>query len=298
MSTWIVCPRCHYSQMPAERCRRCGQDLSQSQPAPVPSAATEPPVPPTRRKAPWIAALLVAGLAAGVYWLARSDRPATTGAPEATPLPTAEALDLAGRWQGSVSKTVGGNPPRPALKEVSIESDRQGGILAARVVFTDPGRGGAGAGYRVASDGPARLAAAAAAVAAQPRGASLAFDFLELPGWVPARPRLWRAIEGSGPGVGPAQYLLVESLETDYLVQAGVNESGFLSYAFFSSAYAPARGADVLSSAIHPEPAASLRGFQNLVWDLSGAADFLKLQLPVTISGPEGGHPDRLTLTR
>jgi hypothetical protein len=212
--------------------------------------------------------------------------------------PTAGTLDLAGRWRGSVSKTIGGNPPRPALKEVTIESDRQGLILAARVVFTDPGRGGAGAGYRVASDGGARLEAAAAALAAEPRGATLTLDFLDLPGWVPSRPRLWKGIESSAPGTGASRYLLVESLETDYLLQAGFNESGFLSYAFFSSAWAPPRGADALSTVIHPEPGASLRGFQNLVWDLSGAADFLKLQVPVTVSGIESDIPDRLTLTR
>ncbi len=283
--------------MPAERCRRCGEDLTLAQPPPAQSAG-EAKAAPSPRRAAWIAALLAAGLAAALFWLARPDRPAQTAAPGATPLPTAAALDLTGRWQGSLSKTVGGNPTRPALKEIVIESDREGVILAARVVFTDPGRGGAGAGYRVASDGEARLGAASAAVAAQPRGAAIAFDFLELPGWVPQRPRLWKAIEGSEPGIEPARYLLVESLETDYLVQAGVNESGFLSYAFFSSAYAPERGADVLSSAIHPEPRASLRGFQNLVWDLSGAADFLRLQLSVTISGPESDTPDRVTLTR
>ena len=120
-------------------------------------------------------------------------------------------------------------------------------------------------------------------------------EFVKLPGWIPERDRMWRALEGAGPN---PHYLLVESLETDYVVQAGINETGFLSYAFFSPAYAPGRGEDVLSRVIHPEPGASLSGFRDLVWDLSGAADFLTLQLPVTLSGPEGGAADTVTLTR
>ena len=293
---WLVCPRCHFSQMPAERCRRCGEVL---QSATAPSG----PAPPSggktllTRNARWLAAAAVL-IVAALLWLGRSGgRPEPAG-PPATPVPTAGPLDLSGRWHAQLSKTIGANPPRPVLKEISIETGRDGGILAARVVFTDPGRGGAGAGYRIAPDGRERLAAAAAALRAEPKGAALPIDFLKPPGWVPERERLWKAIEGAAQGAETAHYLLVESLETDYLIQAGINESGFLSYAFFSPEYAPKRGEDVLSRVIHPDPGASLRGFQNLIWDLSGAADFLKLQLPVTLSGPEGGAPDALTLTR
>ncbi|MGH9369672.1 MAG: hypothetical protein ACRD3M_18625 [Thermoanaerobaculia bacterium] len=294
---WVVCPRCRFRQMTTERCQRCGETLA---PPAAPSEATPTPPPgrATSRNARWLAALAGAAMLLVFLWLGRSGRPPASVARKAAPVPTAGPLDLSGRWQAQLSKMAGANPPHPVLKEIWIESSLDGGILAARVVFTDPGRGGAGAGYRIVSDGARRLAEAAPSFATEPKGAPLPTDFLQLPGWVPERARLWRALEGAGGGGEPARYLLVESLETDYLVQAGINESGFLSYAFFSPAYAPARGSDVLSRIIHPEPGASLRGFQNLVWDLSGAADFLELRLPVTISGPEGGAPDRITLTR
>jgi len=86
-------------------------------------------------------------------------------------------------------------------------------------------------------------------------------------------------------------------VEDDYLVQAGINESGFLSYVFFSKAYASDRGLDALSRVIHPEPGSSLRGFHDLVWDFSGSADFLALQVNATLSGPDGSLA-KLTLTR
>jgi hypothetical protein len=298
MSEWVVCRRCHFSQVPAERCRRCGEVLGTvSTPAPdaLQAGAAETLRSRSRKR---LAAAVGVALLLALLWATRADRrPESTG-PQATPVPTAGAIDLSGRWHAQFSKMIGKTPPRPVLKEIAIESGRDGGILAALVVFTDPGRGGAGAGYRTSSDGARRLAEAAAALAANPKGAALTMDFLELPGWIPERGRLWRALEGTGPGAEPAHYLLVESLETDYVIQAGINESGFLSYAFFSPAYAPARGEDVLSRVIHPEPGASLRGFRDLVWDLSGAANFLTLELPVTVSGPEGGEPDSVTLTR
>lgn len=294
----VVCTRCRFSQMPAERCGRCGEALQ------PPTSSPEEPGPPQAKKPPLslragpLAALGAAVILGTLLWIGRSGKGPEAAAPAPTAGPTAGPLDLSGRWRGQLSKVIGANPPRPILKEISIESGREGGIFGARVVFTDPGRGGAGAGYRIAPDGPRRLAAAAAALDAEPKGAPVSIDFLQLPGWVPERARLWRALEGAGRGAGPAHYVLIESLESDYLIQAGINESGFLSYAFFSPAYAPRRGEDVLSRVIHPGADASLRGFQNLVWDLSGAADFLKLQLPVTLSGPEGATPDTITLTR
>jgi len=258
--------------------------------------ATEPPQP--RRRTGLAAAAVGVALLLVFLWLARAGRSSSPVRPAATPAPTAGALDLSGRWHGQVSKTIGTNPPRPVLKEISIETGRDGAILAASVVFTDPGRGGAGAGYLSSSDGAARLAPAASGIAAEPKGAALSLDFLRMPGWVPDRARLWKALEGTNRGTAPPHYLLLESLETDYLIQAGINESGFLSYVFFSPEYASGRGQDVLSRVIHPEPGASLRGFHNLIWDLSGSANFLTLQLPVTISGPEGGEPDALMLAR
>jgi hypothetical protein len=301
MPSWVVCPRCHFSQTPSERCRRCGEILPSAAepPAGAPPQPQAPPGPPPKStKARGIALAAVAAALLLLLWLLRPGRSPEAAGPPPTPLPTAAALDLSGRWQSQYSKVLASAPPRPVLKEISIESGPDGGILAASVVFTDPGRGGAGAAYRTAPDGPRRLAEAAAALAASPRGAALALDFLKLPGWVPARERLWKALEETGRTAAERHYLLVESLESDYLIQAGINQSGFLSFAYFSPAYAPARGLDVLSRVIHPEPGASLKGFRNIVWDLSGAANFLTLELPVTISGPEGGEPDRVTLRR
>ncbi len=299
MPSWVVCPRCHFSQRPSESCRRCGETLPGAEESPAGDAAERAGA--RRGLAPKARGVALAAGAAALlllFWLLRPGPGPEAEGPAPTPVPTAGALDLSGRWQAQYSKVLTSSPPRPVLKEISIESGPNGEILAASVVFTDPGRGGAGAAYRTAPDGPRRLLDAAAALAASPKGAALNLDFLNLPGWVPSRERLWKALEDTGKTASQVHYLLLESLETDYLIQAGINESGFLSVAFFSPAYAPERGQDVLSRVIHPEPGASLRGFQNLVWDLSGAADFLTLQLPVTVSGPEGGEPDQVTLTR
>jgi hypothetical protein len=114
---------------------------------------------------------------------------------------------------------------------------------------------------------------------------------------MPRRDRLWRAVEGQRAAAEQTTYLLLEALDADYLIQAGVNASGFLSYLFLSPEYASGRGADALSKAIHPGPDSSLRGFRNVVWDLSGAADFVSLQVPATIGQPAGSQ-DRLVLKR
>lgn len=292
-----VCPRCHFRQPPAERCRRCGDALAAAF-SPDGSAEVAAARAAASHRRRWAGVVAGAVLVAAAVWFSRSAHAPESGGPPPTPPPTPGALDLSGRWHAQISKMVGGSSPRPVLREISIESGPDGGILAARVVFTDPGRGGAGAGYRNAPDGARRLAEATAALAADPKGAALSIDFLELPGWMAKRPRLWKALEGAGHSAEPAHYVLVESLETDNLVQAGINESGFLSYAFFSGPDVLRRGEDVLSRVIHPEPHASLRGFRSLVWDLTGAADFLTMELPVTISGPQGGAPDSVTLKR
>jgi hypothetical protein len=114
---------------------------------------------------------------------------------------------------------------------------------------------------------------------------------------MPRRERRWRAVEGQRKRAQETTYLLLESLETDYLVQAGVNASGFLSYLYLSPEYAMTRGADALSQVIHPSSTNTLRGFRNVVWDLSGAADFVTLQVNATLSGP-AGSANRLVLTR
>jgi hypothetical protein len=223
------------------------------------------------------------------------------GGPKPAPVETAPvstpALNLAGRWQTEISKTLPGPPPSPVVKNVFIETDSTGAIQAAGVVLTDPARGGVGAGYRVVTDGRRRVEQIAALLTESPGGAALPIDFISYPAWAPNRSRVWRALEGQSRRSGATRYLLLESVEDDYLVQAGINPSGFLSYAFFSPAYATGRGVDALSGVIHPEPGSSLYRFRNLVWDLSGAADFLSMEIHATLSGPEGS-PDRLTLKR
>jgi hypothetical protein len=146
-------------------------------------------------------------------------------------------------------------------------------------------------------DGRRRVDEIAALLAENPQGASLPIDFIPYPAWIPKRARVWRALEGQSRKSANIRYLLLESVEDDYLVQAGINPSGFLSYAFFSPSYASGRGVDSLSGVIHPEPGSSLYRFHNLVWDLSGEADFLSMEVHATLSGPEG-MPDRLTLKR
>ena len=142
-----------------------------------------------------------------------------------------------------------------------------------------------------------RVRELASALIASPAGASLTLDFIPYAPWVPRRDRSWRAVEGLRRTPEETAYLLLESREPDYLIQAGVNATGFLSYLYLSPAYASGRGTDALSKVIHPGPDSSLRGFRNLVWDLSGSADFVTLQVTATISGP-AGSPNRITLRR
>jgi hypothetical protein len=307
---WVTCPACGFTQIPAIQCLKCRARLDRTAaepvpPQPAPSAPSPaPPAPgPPRLSAPSPRLLLGLGaavmglLAVIVVWTAGSGAPeaAPTPAPVATAAPW--AFDLTGRWKGQVATTIRANPPRPALREISLETDRAGAIVGANVTLTDPGHGGAGAGYLTVPDGRRRVRELAEAVAAAPRGAAVSMDFIPLPPWVPRRERLWRAIEGQRRKPDEATYLLVESVEPDYLLQAGVNSSGFLSYIFLSSEYATGRGTDVLSRVIHPDRDSALRGFRNIVWDLSGAADFVTLQITATISEPAGSS-DRLVLRR
>lgn len=305
---WVVCPRCGFTQIPSERCLRCQRILEREELAaaaardPNRVAPQRPPVSPAPpRPNVWLIAapaIVLAVIIAGIFvWRNRAGRAVPQASATVPARRPPAALDLAGRWQAQSAITLPGAAPRPAVTEVSIETDREGQILGARVLLTDPGRGGAGAGYRMTTGARDLLDRIAPLLAEQPKGTALPLDFLPLPPWIPPRPRLWRALEGQHRGGVGVSYLLLESLEDDYLVQAGVNQSGFLSYAFFSPEYAPRRGVDALSGRIHPAPDSSLRGFQNVVWDFSGAADFLKLEIAATLSEPAGA-PARLVLRR
>jgi hypothetical protein len=307
---WVTCPHCGFTQIPSARCLKCHKSLERPSggadrpPAPpeVPAAAPPPGYAQLVKSLPrpflWtIAGLAVAVVAATLIWSRGSSISANTAPdpPPATPEPW--SMDLTGRWQGRAATTIPGDPPRPALREAFIETDRSGTIVAAGAVLTDPGRGGAGAGYLTVPDGRRRVREIAQALAASPRGAGLALDFIPLSPWIPRRDRVWRAVEGQRPRAEDVSYLLVESLEPDYVIQAGINTSGFLSYVFLSREYAGNRGEDALSRVIHPGPESSLRGFRNVVWDMSGAADFVTLQVPVTLSQP-AGTADRIILRR
>jgi hypothetical protein len=305
---WVKCLKCGFSQIPAEKCLRCAEPLPAPRPQPprLSRSARKPTLPvaaappKARRFSP--AQLAAGGVLAfgvlvflGVWFL--SSRPAAAPVAAPPPLtPTPAVLDLSGRWTAEIEKTLPGPPPRPAIKSAYLETTRDGRILAAGVLLTDPGRGGAGAGYRMTADGRRRLDEAVGLLS-NAKAAAIPVDFIPFPPWVPARQRVFRSLEPLAKRKEPVSYLLLESLEDDYLVQAGINETGFLSYVFASPAYGRVRGVDALSRAIHPEPGSSLRGFQNLVWDFSGSADFLKLVVNATVSGPDG-ISDRLRLKR
>jgi hypothetical protein len=242
-----------------------------------------------------VALALVVG---AILWGTRSERPAPPAVPTVSATPEPWTLDLTGRWEAKTATSIPGTPPRPALREAFLETDRSGNIVAAGVTLTDPGHGGAGAGYLTVPNGQERLREIAAATLASPRGAALNLDFIPLAPWVPRRDRLWRVVEGQRRTAEETAYLLLESLEKDYLIQAGVNSTGFLSYVYLAPEYATTtRGADALSRIIHPGSDNSLRGFRNVVWDLSGAADFVDLRVEATLGGP-AGTPDRLVLRR
>jgi hypothetical protein len=301
---WVTCPHCGFTQIPAAQCLKCkkrldrpraGEPATPGGPPPAPAASALSAIP--RQYLLVLAGLALAVITGVLVW---GSRTASTGAVEAAPAVTTPepwTLDLTGRWRGKIATTIPGTPSRPALREMFVETDRAGNIVAAGVTLTDPGRGGAGAGYLTVPDGGRRVRELAAAVAASPGGAALSFDFIPFAPWVPKRDRTWRAVEGQRRNAEETTYLLLESLEPDYLIQAGVNASGFLSYLYLSPAYASGRGTDALSKVIHPGPESSLRGFRNLVWDLSGAADFVGLQVAASISGP-AGSADRILLRR
>ncbi len=299
---WITCPKCGFTQVPSEKCLRCERILERQELAVRRPPRPAPASPSVKPRSPAPAALLAASalllLLAGIlFWKSRASKAERTSL-SAEPAATAfRSLNLAGRWQTQVSETLPGPPARPAVKEAYLETDRDGAILAAGVLLTDPGRGGAGAGYRIVADGRRRLEDILPRLAAAPAGTELAINFIPLPPWMPTRSRLWRALEGQRPRAEDVRYLVLESVEDDYLVQAGINQTGFLSYVFFSPEYASGRGLDTLSAVIHPEPNSSLRGFRNLAWDFSGAADFLRLEVYASLSGPEGVR-NRMTLKR
>ena len=311
---WVTCPHCGFTQIPAARCLKCKKAIDRargSEPAAAPPGGTTTtggagPAAPARL---WgigtiprvyllgFAALALAIITGVLVWGSRAAVTTDLGPPPTSTTPEPWSLDLTGRWQGRLTTTIAGTPSRPALRELFIETDRSGNVIAAGVTLTDPGRGGAGAGYLTVPDGGRRVRDLAAVLIGSPGSAPLTLDFIPYAPWVPQRERTWRAVEGLRRTPDETTYLLLESREPDYLIQAGVNASGFLSYLYLSPAYAFGRGTDALSKVIHPGTESSLRGFRNLVWDLSGSADFVGMQVTATISGP-AGQADRIVLRR
>ena len=305
---WITCAHCGFTQIPSARCLKCHKSLDRpaaaSQPVATEPSSTSPAILlQTLKTVPRAYLMIVGALAllvvvAVMLWGRNSGGAIDAIAPQVAATPEPWSFDLTGRWQATGSTTIAGMPPRPALREVFLETDRAGAIVGAGVLLTDPGHGGAGAGYLTVPDGGRRVHEIAAVLVRAPKGAPLDLEFIPFPPWMPRRDRLWRVVEGQRAAAEQTTYVLLEALDADYLIQAGVNASGFLSYLFLSPEYASSgRGTDALSKAIHPGPDSSLRGFRNLVWDLSGAADFVSLQVPATIGQPAGGE-DRLVLKR
>jgi hypothetical protein len=306
---WVTCPHCGFTQIPSGRCLKCKKSIDRARggdPAPAqaagPGAAAPASVLGVLAAIPRVyllgfAALAFAIITGVLVWGSRTAATTDLGPPPTSTTPEPWSLDLTGRWHGKVTTTIAGTPSRPALREVFVETDRSGQVVAAGVTLTDPGKGGAGAGYLTVPDGGRRVRELATVLKASPAGAALTLDFIPFAPWVPQRDRMWRAVEGLRQTNDEPAYLLLESKEPDYLIQAGVNATGFLSYVYLSPAYAFGRGTDALSKVIHPGPDSSLRGFRNLVWDLSGSADFVSLQVTATISGP-AGTADRLLLRR
>ena len=305
---WVTCPHCGFTQIPAARCLKCKKAIDRargSEPAAAPAGGGSPAPPAPlwglgaipRVYLLGFAALALAIITGVLVWGSRQAVTTDLGPPPTSTTPEPWSVDLTGRWQGRVTTTIPGTPSRPALREVFVETDRSGNVVAAGVTLTDPGHGGAGAGYLTVPDGGRRVRDLAAALASSPAGASVTLDFIPYAPWVPQRERTWRAVEGLRRSPDEITYLLLESRESDYLIQAGVNATGFLSYLYLSPAYASGRGTDALSKVIHPSADSSLRGFRNLIWDLSGSADFVSMQVTATISGP-AGQADRIVLRR
>src|SRR3954463_10468623 len=196
--SWGTRPHCGFTQLPSADCFKCRKRLDRPGPreaegAPKEPALTSPSIRPYLILLGALALLVVSGV---VVWSTRSPTPVAVTATSSAAAPASWALDLTGRWEAKSATTLAGSPPRPALREVFVETDRSGAIVSAGGTLTDPGRGGAGAGYLTVPDGGRRVRDAAAALAAAPRGASLSLEFVPLPAWIPARERTWRSVEG------------------------------------------------------------------------------------------------------
>src|SRR5262245_37819578 len=226
---WVTCPHCGFTQIPAARCLKCKKSIERprdSDPAAAAPGSASPAVPGNSGAAPpgsapglpalaavprtyflGFAALALAVIVGVLVWGSRTSVTTDLGPPPAAATPEPWTLDLTGRWTGKVATTIPGTPPRPALREMFIETDRSGSVVSAGVTLTDPGRGGAGAGYLTVPDGGRRVRELASALAASPSGASVALDFIPYAPWVPQRARSWRAVEGLRKSADETTYL-------------------------------------------------------------------------------------------
>src|SRR5262249_17918303 len=154
---------------------------------------------------------------AGFVWRSRLAR--SNEQVEAVPSnrPAQTRLDLARRLRAHATITLPGSPPLPAHPSGFIGTDHDGQIRAADVLLTAPGHGGAGAGFRSGAAARGLIERFVPALAAERSGAALPVDFVPLPPWIPPRARLWRALEGQPRRGSETRYLLLESVESDYL---------------------------------------------------------------------------------
>ena len=287
---WVTCPHCGFTQIPAAQCLKCKKSIERPTPAagpsprPVPAVLRRPVRPAPRFPRQYL--LGPRGARAGRHHgRPRLGLPHVGATADLGPAPGDDArspgrLDLTGRWQGKIATTIADSPARPALREIFVETDRRGQRGRRR---RHPDRSGPRRSRRGVSHGPRRRPAGSGSSRPpsrlRPRGAALAIDFIPFAALdAPAGADL----EGHrGPAPEPAgDHVPAARIARGRLSRPGRRQRDRDSSRTSTSRppTPPRAGTDVLSRVIHPGPDSSLRGFRNLVWDLSGAADFVGLQ--------------------
>ncbi len=243
---WVTCPHCGFTQIPSARCLRSATRASTARRAPgggagagagvsargrasrrflraFPRRYRRDPRRPGRR-----------GRASRVLLWSRANAVSIGASP---PPPGRDAGALVVRSDRPLAgpsrrRRFPATPRGPALREVvhrdrPVGRDRRRGRRADRPGTRRRGRGLPSSSptdpRRVARDRVGRRGS-------RRRGAALSLDFIPSPAWMPRRDRVWRALEGQKPPARGDDLPAARVDRADYLVQAGVNASGFLSY--------------------------------------------------------------------